>query len=100
MSLKLPATPSVSASTVMPLLSPAAAATAETVVQEIIDATMPQLSTFAWAWYNAQSTGGFFGWCEHSLLGPIFTALFGANPGVTTTPATVAAPADGAVAGS
>lgn len=79
-SLHLPNSPSISAAQVSASLSPAALAVGEQIIQEIIDATAPQLASVAWAWFNAQSSAGFFGWAEHSLLGPIFTALFGPNP--------------------
>ncbi len=99
-SLKLPAAPAISASLVSASLSPAAVAVGEEIIQEIVNATLPHLATIVWHWYNTQSTSGFFGWAEHSLLGPIFTALFGANPGVAQAPAVIAAPAGGTIAGS
>jgi len=81
--LQLPGSASsITAASVSPSLSNEALAVGEKIIQEIIDAAMPTLSTLAWAWFNKQHNSGFFGWAEHSLLGPIFTAIFGANPEV------------------
>ena len=79
--LKLPQSfNTITATSIMPSLSPAALAVGEDIIQEIINAALPSLKAIAWAWFNQQHASGFFGWAEHSLLGPIFTALFGANP--------------------
>ena len=82
MPLILPVTPNVTAASISSSLSDEALAVGEKIIQEIINAAIPTLSVIAWAWFNKQHASGFFGWAEHSLLGPIFTALFGSNPEV------------------
>ena len=78
------------ASAAGPTLTTVAVTAAEQAAKEILAVVDPMLAAKIWTWYNRQKFSGFFGLMESKLLDYVFTTLFGADPGVTSSTASTA----------